>query len=351
MSLSSPPPRFADRELSTSGRRVRALRGHEEIARLTARLRSEHNEYESASPSWSPEADEKKRELRKARADTLVEIGAALTWLGEMTLLREIERLPFEQKLRQLEAFLEDAQGGSAAPSQEGNTPVDAVPHPVAQLEALLEDTQGGSTAPSQGGSTPPDAIQRPVAEPSIAPPEPEATREAPWAAGESTRLASMLPRSMRPRSRRSIGHWPLRLAASAMPRAATSRVPLLVGVIAVQGLALAVLAFALLRVTLRSSQSDPSRAATSSAAATAMAAPLPPPATEPARSGTPSYRAAVSPQPHGLPVAAPSGEPRPMAAAQTPRPAVPPPRAKPSAVPSPPTPARRPDTFIPDRL
>ncbi len=86
MSLSSPP--------------------REEIAQLTARLRSEHDEYESASQSWSPEAEEKKRELRKARADTWVEIEAALTCLGEVERLQEIERLPFEQKLARLEAFL-----------------------------------------------------------------------------------------------------------------------------------------------------------------------------------------------------------------------------------------------------
>jgi hypothetical protein len=158
------------------------LRGREEIAQLTARLRSEHEEYESASQSWSPEAEEKKRELRKARADTLVEIGAALAWLGGVERLQEIERLPFEQKLARLEAFLEDPQGGSGAPSQGGNTPPDAIPHAVAeppvarpeleatqeapraeqklaQLEAFIEDTQGGSAAPSQEGNTPPDAL------------------------------------------------------------------------------------------------------------------------------------------------------------------------------------------------
>src|SRR6516164_11704164 len=107
MSLSSPPPQFADRELPTSGRRLRALRGREGIALLTARLRSEHNEYESASQSWSPEAEGKKRELRKAPADTLVEIATALAWLGEDERVQEIERLPFEQKLVRLEAFLE----------------------------------------------------------------------------------------------------------------------------------------------------------------------------------------------------------------------------------------------------
>jgi hypothetical protein len=327
MSLSSPPPRFADVEPPTSGRRLRALRGREEIGRLTVRLRSEHDEYESASASWSPEAAEKKKELRKARADTLVEIGAALTWLGEVELFREIERLPFEQKLEQLEAFLEDTPGGSTAPSREGSPPPDAIPQAI-----------------------PPSVEERIV---SLL--EPKVEKEAPRApSSEPPRLASLRPRSlpprsMRPRSRRPIGHWPVRLAPSATPPAATRRVPLLVAVIAIQGLALAVLSLAVLRIAPRSSERDPGRAAminaTATATASAMAAPLPPPAAQPAGSGIPS----------APPVALPAAEPRPAALAQTPRRAAPaprpPPRSKPSAVPSPPVLASRPEVFHPDTL
>jgi hypothetical protein len=123
MSLSSPPLQG-----------VRALRGREEIAQLTARLRSEHEEYESASQSWSPEAEEKKRELRKARADTLVEIGAALECLGEVERLREIERLPFEQKLARLEAFL--AEPPAAQPELEATREAPRAEQKLAQLEA-----------------------------------------------------------------------------------------------------------------------------------------------------------------------------------------------------------------------
>jgi hypothetical protein len=118
------------------------LRGREEIAQLTARLRSEHEEYESASQSWSPEAEEKKRELRKARADTLVEIGAALARLGEVERRKEVERLPFEQKLAHLEAFLEEPQGGSPAPPQEGNTPPGALDAAVDDLDAGWDDEE-----------------------------------------------------------------------------------------------------------------------------------------------------------------------------------------------------------------
>lgn len=113
------------------------MREREEIAELTARLRSEHQQYESASQSWSPEAEGKKRELRKARTDTLVKIATALASLGEVERVQEIERLPFEQKLARLEAFLEDLQGGSAAPSQKGNTPPDA-------LNVALDDVDAG---------------------------------------------------------------------------------------------------------------------------------------------------------------------------------------------------------------
>jgi hypothetical protein len=136
------------------------LRGREEIAQLTARLRSEHKEYESASQSWSPEAEEKKRELRKARADTLVEIGAAFARLGEVERLKEIERLPFEQKLARLEAFLEDPQGGSAAPSLEGNTPPDALDLAVDDLDAGWDDEEA-EPEPEWRGLTPEEREMR----------------------------------------------------------------------------------------------------------------------------------------------------------------------------------------------
>jgi hypothetical protein len=127
------------------------LRGCEEIAQLTARLRSEHEEYESASQSWSPEAEGKKRELRKARADTLLEIAAVLAWLGEVERVQEIERLPFEQKLARLDALLEDLQSGSAAPSQEGNTPRDALDVAVDDIDAGWDDEEAEPEAEWRG--------------------------------------------------------------------------------------------------------------------------------------------------------------------------------------------------------
>jgi hypothetical protein len=89
-----------------------ATRAHERerIAELTTRLRREHYEYELASQGWTREADEKKRELRRARAQTLLDIQVVLARLGEVDRLKEIERLPFERKLAHLESFLEEAR-------------------------------------------------------------------------------------------------------------------------------------------------------------------------------------------------------------------------------------------------
>lgn len=78
----------------------------EQIAQLVARLRAEHDEYERVSLSWSDEASHRKKELRDARARTALEIQLVLARLGEVEALKEIERLPFAQKLARLESFL-----------------------------------------------------------------------------------------------------------------------------------------------------------------------------------------------------------------------------------------------------
>ena len=80
------------------------------VAELTARLRRDHVAFESAAKSWSREADEQKKELRKARAQTLLDIQVVLARLGEVDRIKEIERLPFDRKLVHLESFLEEAR-------------------------------------------------------------------------------------------------------------------------------------------------------------------------------------------------------------------------------------------------
>jgi hypothetical protein len=352
------------------------MRGREQIALLTARLRSDHHAYENASESWSPGAVERKKELRKSREGTLVEIGAALKGLGEEERLQEIDRLPFEQKLAQLAAFLEDTSDESTEPLPEGDG---ADGSPPAAKPAILPAAKPAVPPPAKAAVLPPadQAVPRaasPVVSPAAAPapsppasdpgavaltietpfvPHPEPESSAPGeplrAIGEATRLGSMppvslplvplpplmphvslrpvslRPASMRLPSRRPIGHWPVRLAPALKQRAARWRVPVIACVAAVHGLALVVLSIAALRVTHTPqgcAESEPSHAATSNAMATAMAAPLPPPATPPANAGV------LAP----LSESVLAGEARSAAAgaAQTPRRAVSP--ARPSA-------------------
>jgi hypothetical protein len=85
-------------------------RERERIAGLTRRLRSEHDAFERESESWSRVSVENKKELRKAREQTLLDIQVELARLGEVDRLGQLERLPFAGKLAQLESFLEDAQ-------------------------------------------------------------------------------------------------------------------------------------------------------------------------------------------------------------------------------------------------
>jgi hypothetical protein len=80
------------------------------IAKLTARLRMEHDAFVSASRGWSLEDQERKKTSREARARTLLDIQVVLARLGEVDRLKEIERLPFEKKLEHLESFLEEAR-------------------------------------------------------------------------------------------------------------------------------------------------------------------------------------------------------------------------------------------------
>src|SRR5580704_9686612 len=85
-------------------------RDRERIAELTARLRRECDDYERAADSWSRGSGDQKKELRKVREQTLLDIQVALARLGEVDRLAQLERLPFEKKLAHLESFLEEAR-------------------------------------------------------------------------------------------------------------------------------------------------------------------------------------------------------------------------------------------------
>jgi hypothetical protein len=90
----------------------------QKLAQLAAKLRAEQDAFERASESWSPGASDEKRELRKMRAQTLLDVQVLLARLGEVERLAEIERLPFERKVTRLEEFLEEARTTYTKPGQ-----------------------------------------------------------------------------------------------------------------------------------------------------------------------------------------------------------------------------------------
>jgi hypothetical protein len=66
-------------------------------------LREQQTQYEAAAAKRSIE---EKRAHRLARQGTLLEITVVLAQLGEVELVEELERLPFEKRIERLESFL-----------------------------------------------------------------------------------------------------------------------------------------------------------------------------------------------------------------------------------------------------
>ncbi|MGD0678810.1 MAG: hypothetical protein ABSC94_25680 [Polyangiaceae bacterium] len=85
-------------------------RERERILELTVLLRRQNDDFERASQSWTREAEDTKRALRKARAQTMLDIRVELARLGEVERLTRIEKLPFEAKLVELDSFLREAR-------------------------------------------------------------------------------------------------------------------------------------------------------------------------------------------------------------------------------------------------
>jgi hypothetical protein len=82
------------------------------LATLIGDLRQQQEGYERASSGWTEDAAEEKKRLRQARQDTLLQINVVLAQLGEVELIHEIEKLPFERRLDRLGAFLAETPAG-----------------------------------------------------------------------------------------------------------------------------------------------------------------------------------------------------------------------------------------------
>jgi hypothetical protein len=81
----------------------------EKLSTLADTLKKHHDVYEEASKGWDADAKLRKRESFRAREETWLEISVLLARFGEVDRLAGIEKVPFGQRITQLQAFLEEA--------------------------------------------------------------------------------------------------------------------------------------------------------------------------------------------------------------------------------------------------
>jgi hypothetical protein len=77
---------------------------------LLNELEAHHAAFERAAEGWTKEATAEKARLRRARHKTLMEISVVLARIGEIALLKTLEKVPFDRKLDGLRAYLKEAQ-------------------------------------------------------------------------------------------------------------------------------------------------------------------------------------------------------------------------------------------------
>lgn len=85
-----------------------------ELEALTDELAREHEAHEKASSSWAAGAAAERSRARQARADAVLRVDVLLAHLGEVDLQRTISKVPFQQKIKELRRYLEDARQRAA---------------------------------------------------------------------------------------------------------------------------------------------------------------------------------------------------------------------------------------------
>ncbi len=83
---------------------------HDKLTMLAQELKNQHDAFENASNEWMGDAAARRKQLRQGRNATLLHVKVILARLGEVDRLHAIERLPFEQKIVELESYLEKAR-------------------------------------------------------------------------------------------------------------------------------------------------------------------------------------------------------------------------------------------------
>jgi hypothetical protein len=90
-----------------------------ELGTLFQALASEHRAFEDAAAGWSDRSPALKRQLRRQRDVSFLQITIALARLGEIDLALRLERLPFARRIEELERFLARVLPAALVPAAE----------------------------------------------------------------------------------------------------------------------------------------------------------------------------------------------------------------------------------------
>jgi hypothetical protein len=109
--------RFAQyrRETSVGAPDLERTHEHKKLAVLVAQLAQQNEAFDAASKSWSSRATQDKKKLRAERNDTVLELNVLLARLGEVELVKQLEKLPFQGKVDALRAYMAEVKERAAA--------------------------------------------------------------------------------------------------------------------------------------------------------------------------------------------------------------------------------------------
>ena len=99
-----------------------------ELAQLVEQLRTEHMAFEEAARGWSVDARLAKKELRRQRQATFLQITIALVRLGEIDFAIRLPKLAFARRIDDLERIVDSR----AAAVRQPVASMESGPHPVA---------------------------------------------------------------------------------------------------------------------------------------------------------------------------------------------------------------------------
>ncbi|MCU0692358.1 MAG: hypothetical protein MUF54_13240 [Polyangiaceae bacterium] len=114
--------RFAQyrQEASVAAPDLERSHEHRRLAVLTAKLAQQNEAFMTASKSLSAQAARDKRRVRQERNQTVLEINVLLARLGEVQLVAELEKSPFQGKVESVRAWLERAKARVAGSGKTG---------------------------------------------------------------------------------------------------------------------------------------------------------------------------------------------------------------------------------------